>query len=239
VSTKHTPLRKPPHESEVQPQRRMLGNTHGPGAAAGRTKRMPDERADGGGPGGKRRKKERAESTVPASTKDADRVLSPSVPKKRIRKLCEHKRQRSKCKDCGGSSICEHQRQRSKCKDCGGGGPCEHNRVRSSCKDCLGGGTTRTKNSTSDAKTAAVPAKNRVVGVVPAVACLVENTSTDTDDGRKPAWQPAQEGTPRSNAGCKRSDSAMQNGWREYIAASGRLYYYHKATKTTQWEYPT
>jgi len=132
-------LRAPPHESKVQPQRRMLGNTHGPGAAAGRTKRMPDERADGGGPGGKRRKKERAESTVPASTKDADRVLSPSVPKKRIRKLCEHKRQRSKCKDCGGSSICEHQRQRSKCKDCGGGSFCEHQRRRSQCKECGGG----------------------------------------------------------------------------------------------------
>ena len=30
----------------------------------------------------------------------------------------------------------------------------------------------------------------------------------------------------------------MQNGWREYITASGRLYYYHKASKTTQWKQP-
>ena len=139
MSTNHTPLRAPPHESEVQPQRRMLGNTHGPGAAAGRTKRMPDERADGEGPGGKRRKKERAESTAPASTKDADRVLNPSVPKKRIRNLCEHQRERSRCKDCGGSGICEHQRVRSRCKDCGGGSLCEHQRRRSQCKDCGGG----------------------------------------------------------------------------------------------------
>ena len=26
------------------------------------------------------------------------------------------------CKDCGGRSICEHGRERSRCKDCGGGG---------------------------------------------------------------------------------------------------------------------
>ena len=33
---------------------------------------------------------------------------------------CEHGRQRSQCKDCGGSGLCEHGRQRSKCKDCKG-----------------------------------------------------------------------------------------------------------------------
>ena len=48
---------------------------------AGRTKRMPDEHADGEGPGGKRRKKEQAESTAPASAKVADRVLNPAVPR--------------------------------------------------------------------------------------------------------------------------------------------------------------
>ena len=53
--------------------------------------------------------------------------------------LCEHNRERSKCKDCGGSSICEHNRQRSNCKDCGGSSICEHNRRRSNCKDCGGG----------------------------------------------------------------------------------------------------
>ena len=34
--------------------------------------------------------------------------------------MCEHDRQRSKCKECGGSSICEHGRQRNTCKECGG-----------------------------------------------------------------------------------------------------------------------
>ena len=36
--------------------------------------------------------------------------------------ICEHGRQRSRCKECGGSSICEHGRQRRKCKECGGSG---------------------------------------------------------------------------------------------------------------------
>ena len=31
---------------------------------------------------------------------------------------CAHGRQRSQCKDCGGSGICEHGRVRTQCKDC-------------------------------------------------------------------------------------------------------------------------
>ena len=49
---------------------------------------------------------------------------------------CKHGRQRSQCKDCGGSQICEHNKRRSQCKDCGGSQICEHNKQRSSCKDC-------------------------------------------------------------------------------------------------------
>jgi hypothetical protein len=48
--------------------------------------------------------------------------------------------QRSKCKECGGSSaageICEHGRQRYNCKECGGKGICEHGRRRYGCKEC-------------------------------------------------------------------------------------------------------
>ena len=51
---------------------------------------------------------------------------------------CPHGRQRSQCKECGGSSICEHGRQRSTCKECGGSQICEHGRIRSSCKECGG-----------------------------------------------------------------------------------------------------
>ena len=52
--------------------------------------------------------------------------------------MCEHGRQRSTCKECGGSQICEHGRQRSQCKECGGSQICEHGRVRSVCKECGG-----------------------------------------------------------------------------------------------------
>ena len=49
---------------------------------------------------------------------------------------CEHDKRRSRCKECGGSSICEHGRRRSQCKECGGASICEHDRIRSQCKEC-------------------------------------------------------------------------------------------------------
>ena len=51
---------------------------------------------------------------------------------------CEHHRNRSMCKECGGASICEHGRVRSSCKECGGSQICEHGRERSKCKECGG-----------------------------------------------------------------------------------------------------
>ena len=50
---------------------------------------------------------------------------------------CEHGRQRSICKDCGGGSICEHRRYRSRCKDCGGGSICEHGNLKRNCDTCI------------------------------------------------------------------------------------------------------
>tara|TARA_B000000475_G_scaffold269371_1_gene263234 strand:+ start:454 stop:642 length:189 start_codon:yes stop_codon:yes gene_type:complete len=32
--------------------------------------------------------------------------------------MCQHKRRRSQCKECGGSEICNHLKIRSKCKKC-------------------------------------------------------------------------------------------------------------------------
>ena len=52
--------------------------------------------------------------------------------------ICEHGRERSKCKECGGSQICEHGRVRSQCKECGGSSICEHGRQRTRCKECGG-----------------------------------------------------------------------------------------------------
>ena len=54
--------------------------------------------------------------------------------------LCEHNRQRSVCKECGGGSICEHNRLRCYCKECGGSQICEHNRERRKCIECGGSG---------------------------------------------------------------------------------------------------
>lgn len=52
--------------------------------------------------------------------------------------MCEHNRERSKCKLCGGGSICGHNRVRSRCKLCGGSQICEHNTIRYQCKKCEG-----------------------------------------------------------------------------------------------------
>ena len=51
-------------------------------------------------------------------------------------KKCEHGRQKSKCKDCGGSQICPHRNWRQYCKDCGGASICPHGRRRYECKEC-------------------------------------------------------------------------------------------------------
>lgn len=51
---------------------------------------------------------------------------------------CEHGKNKSACKACGGSQICKHGRMKQVCKDCKGVSICEHNRVRSTCKDCKG-----------------------------------------------------------------------------------------------------
>jgi len=53
--------------------------------------------------------------------------------------ICEHNRRKSRCKECGGGSICEHNKEKSHCKECGGSQICEHNRIKSICKDCGGG----------------------------------------------------------------------------------------------------
>ena len=52
--------------------------------------------------------------------------------------ICIHKKNKSFCKECGGSQICIHGRYKRQCKECKGGGICEHNRRKSSCKDCKG-----------------------------------------------------------------------------------------------------
>ena len=53
---------------------------------------------------------------------------------------CEHGRQKSRCRDCGGSSICEHGKVKDRCRDCGGSAFCEHGKFKNKCRDCGGSG---------------------------------------------------------------------------------------------------
>jgi len=51
---------------------------------------------------------------------------------------CEHGRQKSQCKECGGRGICQHGRIRATCKPCGGSQVCQHGRQKPQCKPCGG-----------------------------------------------------------------------------------------------------
>ena len=51
---------------------------------------------------------------------------------------CIHQKQKSYCKECGGSQICIHNKYKPHCKECGGVAICIHDRRRSQCKDCSG-----------------------------------------------------------------------------------------------------
>ena len=64
------------------------------------------------------------------------RFLKPETNKKRA--ICPHGRQKSQCRDCGGSAICPHGRRRVICRDCGGASICSHSRQRATCRECGG-----------------------------------------------------------------------------------------------------
>ena len=61
-----------------------------------------------------------------------------SKPRSTLPGICRHGRQRTRCKECDGSSFCEHHRLRHYCKQCGGSAICAHGRRKSDCKDCQG-----------------------------------------------------------------------------------------------------
>ena len=44
------------------------------------------------------------------------------------RYMCEHKRRKYLCRECGGSQICAHNKVRTSCKECKGGTICDHGR---------------------------------------------------------------------------------------------------------------
>jgi hypothetical protein len=52
--------------------------------------------------------------------------------------FCEHNKFKQYCKECGGSSICEHGKRKTNCKECGGSSICEHGKIKAQCKECGG-----------------------------------------------------------------------------------------------------
>ena len=74
----------------------------------------------------------------PAATADPKGTHLPAPPAAKTRKhsVCEHNRQRSRCRDCGGIAVCPHGREARRCRDCGGVDLCEHLREKHRCKDC-------------------------------------------------------------------------------------------------------
>jgi hypothetical protein len=90
--------------------------------------KSPQEATNGGEihaePDGKKRPEKRIEEGGGAATKQSSE--------------CPHQREKSKCKECGGSSICPHQRRRSTCTECWDPIICPHQRIRSQCKECGG-----------------------------------------------------------------------------------------------------
>ena len=117
----------------------MPGGATGARAAGARAALAPAA-AGAGGSG------ERAAPAAPAARggtgkrrrgeADAGGAPAGGAAQKKPRGVCPHNRERSHCKECGGSAFCQHQRKRSTCKECGGASICQHQRIRSRCKEC-------------------------------------------------------------------------------------------------------
>lgn len=65
-------------------------------------------------------------------------VISEIIRDKWGRRLCEHNKVLSRCKDCGGSQICQHGKQKNYCIECGGSSMCKHGKRKNLCKECGG-----------------------------------------------------------------------------------------------------
>ena len=63
---------------------------------------------------------------------------SERVKASKIANKCEHNREKSICKDCGGSSICEHDKQKRQCRECNGSSFCIHDKFKAQCRECNG-----------------------------------------------------------------------------------------------------
>ena len=51
---------------------------------------------------------------------------------------CKHGKQKSTCRECGGSAFCKHGKHKSTCRECGGSAFCKHGKYKSTCRECGG-----------------------------------------------------------------------------------------------------
>ena len=56
--------------------------------------------------------------------------------RKRTIKTSDHGKRRSRCIECGGSSLCVHGKRKNLCKECGGRSICDNGNRNTSCKEC-------------------------------------------------------------------------------------------------------
>jgi hypothetical protein len=52
--------------------------------------------------------------------------------------LCLHNKNKSRCRECGGSAFCSHGKHKAYCKPCGGSALCKHDKYKTTCKECGG-----------------------------------------------------------------------------------------------------
>jgi hypothetical protein len=73
-----------------------------------------------------------------SSATSFDRDLIFCSRKRQISARCQHGRQKSRCKECGGSSICKHGKLKQLCAQCDGSSLCSHLKRKWICRECKG-----------------------------------------------------------------------------------------------------
>ena len=56
----------------------------------------------------------------------------------KVRKTCEHGKEKYRCRECGGSAFCQHGKFKHSCRECGGSYFCEHGKQKALCRECGG-----------------------------------------------------------------------------------------------------
>jgi hypothetical protein len=74
----------------------------------------------------------------PASATSFDKDLFFCLRKRQIPARCQQGRQKSRCKECGGSSICNHGKLKQLCAQCDGSSLCSHLKRKWICRECKG-----------------------------------------------------------------------------------------------------